>query len=193
MFKKYFILLMLLSCVLHFVHGQDKGRHPRLQSISSVGLLNGSKGASFTVQTILGGALRNSFLGIGAGIDYYRYRTLPLFVDIRHHFGTGERHVFVYGDIGHNFDWLTEKDLTETTSFSGENNYKGGLYYDVGAGYNIGLKKADALVLSVGYTFKKITNEAGTIACPITGPCYGDLQTYRYYFSRIVLKLGWKF
>lgn len=191
--KKYIILLILVSGVLHFARAQEWYDELSLQSVSSVGFLNGSRGSSFALQTIFGAAYHNTFAGLGIGIDYYRFRAIPLFADLRHTFGKGKRNMFFYGDIGYSLDWLTEKNRLESNYYSERDNYKGGLYYDAGMGYAISFKKADALLLSAGYSSKKIQNVIGKGICPLVGPCYDDQQTYRYYLSRLSLKAGWRF
>jgi hypothetical protein len=193
MIKKYITLILLIASVSQFAGAQDKDKKIRLQSISTIGLLNGGKGASVALQTIIGGAIHHSFLGAGIALDYYRFRSVPVFIDVRQEFGQGEKNVFLYGDIGYNVDWVTDKNKQDANVYSLTSNYKGGLYYDAGIGYKVGFKKSDALVISIGYTFKKIINEAGVGACPFFGPCGDDIQTYKYYLSRMVIKAGWRF
>ncbi|MEO5995740.1 MAG: hypothetical protein ABIN89_03465 [Chitinophagaceae bacterium] len=195
MLKKYIILLVLISCVVHLSRAQDKSNKVRLQSVTNIGLLNGSKNSSFALQTILGGAYKNSFLGAGIGIDYYRFRTVPVFADLRHQFGSGPRKFFLYGDIGYNLDWLTDKNKEQENiySWSSTNNFKGGLYYDAGIGYKFALKNSDAFVISTGYTFKKLKNKTPETRCPFLGTCSMEIDTYKYYLSRWVIKAGWSF
>jgi len=190
MIRKYIVMILVVISSLNKTNGQDK---VTLQSISSVGLLNGSKSSAISLQTILGAGFRHTFLGVGVGLDYYRFRTIPLFVDLRHEFGTRKRSVFLYGDLGHNYDWLTQKNIEEVNFTYMLNNFGGGLYYDAGVGYKFGFKNSDALIFSAGYTYKKIKNEVGSGMCPINGICYDYVQTYRFYLSRLVLKMGWRF
>ncbi len=187
MIKNYIFLLFVFCSFQHYGIAQDSGKKLQLQSISSIGLLNGSAGSSLALQTILGGYYQHSFLGVGIGIDYYRYRSIPLFVDMRHEFGKGKRNLFLYGDLGYNYDWVVKEKTGLTNEFSG------GLYYDAGLGYKFGFNKSDALLLSAGYTFKKLQSEVGSGVCPLIGPCYDAIQTYRYYLSRLVIKAGWMF
>ncbi len=193
MIKKIIILSLLVCNVVHYSIAQDLNSKVTLQSISSIGLLNGSKGSSVALQTILGGSYQRSFLGIGVGLDYYRYRSIPLFADVRHAFGKGKRNVFLYGDIGYNFDWIESEKQSQSDAYGLMNGYSGGLYYDAGIGYQFGFNKSDALLISAGYTFKKLESEAGSGVCPFIGPCYNNVQTYRYHFSRLVIKAGWRF
>lgn len=192
--RKYiFVLLLLMCCIMHFARAQDSNKKLHLQSISSIGLLNGSKNSSLALQTIIGGSMKHSFLGVGVGLDYYRFRTIPVFADVRHEFGRGKTNMFLYGDIGYNYGWLTEKNKEDAGIYYENTNYKGGLYYDMGIGCKVGFKNSNAFLLSAGYTFKRVENKAGSDVCPLTGPCYGGIETYRYYLSRIIIKAGWRF
>ncbi len=191
--KKCVILFLLFCSVIYNCTAQHSNKTVRLQSISSIGLLNGSKGTSAALQTILGGSYQNSFLGVGAGLDYYRYRSIPIFIDIRHEFGKSKRSPFLYGDVGYNYDWIEKDDAGQWNSYPLQDRFGGGLYYDAGAGYKFGFNNSDALLISAGYTFKKLKSEIGSGICPVVGPCSNDIQTYRYYFSRLVIKAGWRF
>jgi hypothetical protein len=164
----------------------------KLTSVSNVGLLNGSYGASVALQVILGASYKKSFVGVGAGIDYYRFRTVPVFADFRQYFGQGKRNVFVYGQIGYNFDWVTEKNL-QNEAFFGGYNFNGGLYYDMGLGYKIDFGTHDALLLSLGYNVKELRNKEGNDICPLIGPCYMSTNTIDYKLPRLVIKAGWRF
>ena len=59
-------------------------KNPVFHSIVNIGLVSGSESGSLQLQTIAGVGYKNWFAGIGAGLDYYRYRTVPVFIDLRH-------------------------------------------------------------------------------------------------------------
>jgi len=192
MIRKYFVLLLLFFSAIHFVHGQNLNKKISVQSISSVGLLNGAKGSALALQTMIGAAYRHSFVGLGAGLDYYYYRSVPLFIDVRQEFGKDSRSIFLYGDIGYNYDWVA-KGKTDQPLYTPDARFTGGLYYEGGIGYKFGFNKSDALLISAGYTIKKLKSEVGSGVCPFIGPCYEAIQTYRYNLSRLVIKAGWRF
>lgn len=193
MIKRYIIVTLLFCSVIDHSSAQDGNKKLRLQSISSVGLLNGYAGHSLALQTILGANYQHSFVGAGVGVDYYRYRSIPLFIDMRHEFGKSKRNLFLYGDIGYNYEWVAKRKIEESFTYTLQHRFNGGLYYDAGIGYKFGFNKSDALLLSAGYTFKKLQSEVGSGVCPVIGPCYDAVQTYRYYLSRLVIKAGWRF
>lgn len=194
MFKKYTVFILIMAVMVQASMAQAKADKQKiiLGSISNIGLINGSNGPSVSLQTILGASFMGSFAGVGAGLDYYRFRSIPLFFDLRHEFGKGHRNIFVYGDIGYNYDWLSDKNKENNYLFS-ISNYKGGIYYDAGLGYKISFNRKDALLLSVGYSEKKIENEAGATFCPFAGPCSPDMEKYSYTMRTLIIKAGWRF
>jgi hypothetical protein len=185
-----FFLLAIATCTL----AQDSlGIHKlKLQSVVHVGLVNGSRGSSMALQAITGGNIRNTFAGIGLGLDYYRFRSVPLFVNVRQEFGKGKRNLFVYGDLGYNFDWLTDADMQETF-MSTNSDYKGGTYYEGGTGYSFKLKNRDAILLSLGYSYKQLRSTTGSGICPVVGPCFNEKEKYAYAMRRWMIKAGWRF
>lgn len=186
--------LLLCMLVLSFqTIAQVKGSRKKIsvQSISNIGLLEGSNGSSFSLQTILGKQFNKSFSGIGVGLDYYRFRSIPLFVDLRQEFGKSRNAFFIYGNMGYNFDWLTDEGKQET-SFSTIAKFKGGVYYDAGIGYKYAFKDFQALLFSVGYSYKQIRVKDFARSVCIVGTCPLETEIYRYSLPRWVVKVGWR-
>ena len=69
------------------------------------GLLEGQAGSAFQLQTINGVQNKGWFTGIGAGLDYYRFRSVPLFLNMSKFLFDGKK-FFVSGNGGVNFPWL---------------------------------------------------------------------------------------
>jgi hypothetical protein len=162
-------------------------------SLNNVGLLEGQTGSSFQIQTINGAQYKSWFGGIGLGLDFYRYRTIPLFFDIRKEFGRSSNKLFVYTDMGINFCWLTDN---EKINYYQNDQFNNGLYADFGLGYKIGLGKKDHdhLLLSLGYSFKKLkeTYDAPEYFYPPSpGPISKD--QINYSLNRLSIKIGWEF
>ncbi len=141
---------------------------------------------STSFQTIDGIRFSEWFSGIGIGLDYYRYRTLPLFFDVRRYFGN-EKKAFVYGDLRYNFP-MPEKPGKEIyyTSY----HFTGGIYTDIGIGYQLPLYKKTSFVFNLGYSYKKLQNIIKTeLINPFTslGVFYNK---YEFCYGRILLKTG---
>src|SRR5688500_20060445 len=71
------------------VETKKKGCSCAFSSIYNVGLVEGENGTSLQLQTVQGIRYGKWFAGICAGLDYYELRTIPLFLDIRREFSTG--------------------------------------------------------------------------------------------------------
>jgi len=190
---KYFFLVLLIPVTL-VSFGQKKNATYKFHSINNISLINGNNATTAGLQSINGFQKDNLFAGVGIGLDYYLYRTVPLFVDFRYEFGKTKNKFFAYADGGVNFDWV-EEEYNDGPIFiwDGSRNtseFHNGAYTDVGLGYMVGTKKGGGLVLSLGHSYKSLEK---TIS-------YQDWRTqetitdvYNYNLNRIVLKVGWKF
>ena len=190
---KYFFLVLLMPVTL-VSFGQKKNTTYKFHSINSISLINGSNATTAGLQSINGFQKGNLFAGVGIGLDYYLYRTVPLFADFRYEFGKTKNKFFAYADGGVNFDWV-EEEYNDGPIFiwDGSRNtseFHNGAYTDVGLGYMVGTKKGGGLVLSLGHSYKSLEK---TIS-------YQDWRTqetitdvYNYNLNTIVLKVGWKF
>jgi hypothetical protein len=190
---RYFTTLVFLGFLTLTVGAQEKpaGLRPTFRSSFAVALINGSASTSYNVQTVHGIILNKSFVGLGVGIDYYKLRTLPLFLELRQEFGKGRKHFLVYGDGGRSIDWLTEKSK-EFFRWQSAVNYKGGWYYDVGVGYRIHLKE-NALILTTGYSYKEVKRDESYDNCIFGGQCINESETFLYKMSRISVRAAFQF
>jgi hypothetical protein len=133
------------------------------------------------------------FTGIGMGYDAYRLNTIPVFADWRMNFGS-RRVLFIYANVGVNFaaNLLREEKTDYSRSFS-----RPGLYTDGGIGYRWPLGNSQQLSLSVGHSYKQVTDvhefsyPCGIVPCSERTPTITN--AYRYNFGRIVVKTGWEF
>jgi hypothetical protein len=136
----------------------------------------------------------NWFAGVGVGLDYYLYRSVPLFADVRYEFGKNKNKFFAYADGGINFQWAEDYSYNGPVFiWDGGNNsseFHNGIYTDAGFGYLVANKKSGGLVLSLGYSHKSL-NETVSYQDWRTQETITDL--YRYNLNRIVVKVGWKF
>lgn len=184
------LLLILFSFGILKGQNQPPTYKPEFKLIVSAGILNGQTGVNPSVQAIPGFQYKNSFAGIGTGIDYYNLRSVPVFADIRQEFGKKAKKFLLYSDGGYCFDWIImDRDRT----FSQE-DYSGGLYYDAGLGYKVAFGNAGALMLTTGYSGKRLKKEVRTTPiCSGIGPCPQETETFNYSFSTIVFRVGWQF
>jgi hypothetical protein len=169
----------------------------QFNSVNNIGLMEGEAGSVFQLQTINGFQRRSWFAGVGVGLDYYRFRSIPLFIDLRKEFGKKEDKFFLYTDGGINFYWKENKDVKQ---FFVNDKFKNGFYAETGFGYKFRLNKKLFLNISAGYSYKKLTEEGNYYPYNYYNP-YGpynlppDVSAAKivYNLNRLVLKVGVEF
>jgi hypothetical protein len=184
--KNKWTLVLIFSFAIGFSATAQK-KKIRFQSINQFAIAGGENHVNTAFQTINGIKFSNWFSGIGIGIDNYRYKTLPLFLDGRWHFGE-DKEAFIYGDIGYNFP-LKDKPGKEIYYYNSY-DFSGGIYTDFGIGYLIPLNKYSSLAFTLGHSYKKLQSKIGVTTQCLVGPCPVDYSQYNYKFGRMILKAG---
>jgi hypothetical protein len=160
----------------------------KFRSVNQVGLLQGEDKTAFQLQSVNGFQHSNFFIGLGTGLDYYKYKSVPLFADIRKYFGKANTAFFIYADAGIHFVW--EKKNSSVYEIE---KYYPGLYTGAGIGYKAGFKNGMGLLLSAGYSYKRV-NDRLQPGDPCYSPgCFIQSDYYRYNLNRLLLQLGWIF
>lgn len=160
---------------------------PKFHSVNQAGAAAGENSADWVFQSVNGIEFLNYFVGIGVGIDQYRYKTLPLFFDARAYFAP-EKRAFIYGDLGYNFPMknMPGKEVAFYNSY----HFTGGIYTDLGIGYQFKLNKQASFLFSFGHSYKKIESKIGLNACGVTGPCWVNYSQYKLGLGRMMVKAG---
>lgn len=185
---KTFVQVLLL-----FLSLQVAAQQKRIIFESSVqgGLLEGESGSAFQLGTINGIQYKKWSAGIGAGLDYYHTRSIPLYLAFRKTFGSGTKAPFLYANGGYHFPWLTTED--KSWWYSAES--KGGLYFDAGIGYQLPVfKKNSALFFTAGFSQKNFTHERtdGPVIA-IYPPIPPSTRFYEYNMRRLSIQTGLRF
>jgi hypothetical protein len=158
------------------------------ESLFSVGDLEGQLGSALQLQTIQGIRYGKWFFGIGAGLDYYNTRSIPLFVDLRREFMNYKAKPFVYADGGYHFAWPRDRDKE---LYGTKIDFDGGLYYDLGLGIRFGVGKKGGVLFSAGYSYKYLREVHISQVCNFDPPCQmRATEWYRYRLNRLSLKIG---
>ena len=95
------MILTALCCGIFCIANAQQTKKAVFHSLQQVGLINGRGAVSASLQSINGFEAGDWFAGIGLGLDFYRYRSVPLFADVKRYFkiANGNR-LFIYGDGG---------------------------------------------------------------------------------------------
>ena len=155
---------------------------PCFHAIANVSLLAGESGRALHLQAIPGLQYKTWFAGIGAGLDYYYLRSVPLFIDVRKQFQKSIP-LYAYADAGYNIPWIKESERnTEWYRF----DFKSGFYYDVGAGWQYQIGKRNKLLFAVGYAGKRLREKQ-------TFLLDSSITRLRYDLRRLSVKVGFQF
>ena len=182
--------IIVLSFLLLWLNGLTAQQHSgiKFHSLNQLGLLQGESKSAFHLQSINGLQYKDWFAGIGVGLDYYRFKSIPLFIDLRKYMGKGKNQFFLYADGGIHFVWEKEEK-----NFGNPTKYKQGFYSNAGLGYKAGLKNGMAVVLNAGYAYKRVNQTQEQTICPFIGPCYVTVDKYNYDLNRLIIQIGWMF
>ena len=182
--KRILFFSLLISLLFSISASAQKGK-VKFHSINLVGFVGGENEVNSVFQTVNGIKFSNWFSGIGIGIDNYRYKTLPLFIDGRWYFGD-DKSGFIYGDIGYDFPMKNKpgKEISYYDSY----DFTGGVYTDIGIGYQVPLYKKSSLLFCLGYSYKRVETKVGVNICGM--PCWVDYSKYEFNFNRMILKVG---
>ena len=157
-----------------------------------VGLLEGDDGSAFQVQTINGYRFKGWFAGIGLGLDYYKIRSVPLFVSMKKDFSLKNRGFYVTLDGGTSFAWVKDDNQNRWDSYISR-EWQPRLFWGSGLGYRLGLKNRDAVLLNLGYSFKRMHEVREIPTMCLNPPCPTTEEKYDYQLKRVSLRLGYEF
>lgn len=156
-----------------------------------IALLSGSCVDGAQIQ-LAGGLVKNNWhLGLGTGIDYYEMRSIPLYTDVRYHFGK-EKKVFAYANLGYNFHWKENTDGRMYIIPPPNSVVKNGLYTDLGIGYSLAINKNRALALSMGYSVKQLSEAIEPRSMDNFPPASDAPIVIRYAFKRVSFKVAYR-
>ena len=186
------IFLMIPFLILFMLIATGQNKKIKFSSINQVGLLSGSTGEAFMLQTINGLKKDNWFAGVGTGLDFYKERTIPLFLDIRRDIIIFNRlnTPFIYTDAGINFSWLsaTQRGQKQFPTSSP------GLFYDLGIGWKVSGKNNRGYVFSTAYSLKQVKEKVKYLwqSAPFMDLESENYERRNYLYRRIVIKVGFQ-
>jgi hypothetical protein len=158
-------------------------------SINMGGVITGKSKSTITLQTINGISSKKLFAGIGVGLDYYTYKSVPLFIDLRTLIG--RTNFFIFADPGYNFPFKNTPDSKNI--YFDTYHFYGGFYSEAGFGYKLRVVKNRYVLFSSGYSYKKINDKVSTVNECFAAPCPMNYSTYTYQFQRLIFKAGFLF
>lgn len=188
--KKSIVIYFLFVSVFAFSQKKANMIKPVFRVIAAGGVVVGQKNVSSVFQVVPGVSIKRFYAGTGIGLDDYRFRSIPLFADVRYHFGRRE-FGFIYADAGYNFPF----DVSKTQeAFKTTDIYKGGFYSDFGLGLRFTSFGKHSFLFSGGYSIKNIKNRVGhTFNWRLPGETPETFENFSFSMQRINAKLSWQF
>jgi len=186
---KQWIAVIILFMAGTELHAQKKWQ---FHSQNYVGLLEGEDGSAFQFHTVNGMQRGTWFAALGTGLDWYMYRSVPLFLSINKDWKPSNRTFYFSLDAGTNFAWTkNEKDGWQDYI---SNEFSPAFYGGIGIGYKAGFRnKKDAVLINLGYSYKRLKEEQVKPTYCFNPPCSVYSEYYDYKTNRVSLKLGWQF
>jgi len=176
--------LLLLTACSGFTQEKNK-THLSFRSIFQEGIVAGESGTDLQLQFVSGVTYKILFAGAGIGLDYYYERSVPLFLDLRGKIFNGPSSPFLFADGGYSFLWQKTKEVNQSNS-------SGGLFYELGIGYEVHIYKKLKLLFSSSYSYKSLSTTINTMPWVLPPPKEA-IYKYDYSLRRISLKAGLSF
>ena len=189
--KKTLGILFLLFALGNNASLQEVKKEKRaLGSQVSAGIAEGQYGTAFHIETVNGLRGKTWFNGIGAGIDYYYFRSVPLYFSSTKYLSASNHSFYLQGNAGLNFAWEEERMNTWNEVSS---DFKPGLFWNGSIGWATGLDRKNSFLFGLGYSYKFLKEIKEVAVFCVNPPCENSIETYRYSLRRLSLKLGWQF
>jgi len=199
--KRLFLLLFCLNLIPLYMLAQFKGWKPG--GIAEAGFVAGTAEPSYDWRTQFTMSKKLWSVGLGAGVDDYKFRSVPVVLQGRRYFGQRKLKLFALASGGLNI--VTDKSEPQNnwwwtwSSFRSSimpspiiNHYQNGYYAELGTGIAFLSKKQHGFILGLSWSRKTTTEWYETEATMTSNPTDMDRTTNRYQLNRMVLRLGYK-
>jgi hypothetical protein len=161
----------------------------RFHSFNIVQVLRGSTTTSYAFNTVNGVQSGKFFGGIGAGLDYYYHKSVPLFLEARFDLLKRKSKLQVFGDGGLNFPFSSQNLKFEFNT----GKYKTGGLYGGGIDYLIPVKKA-AIIVGAAFSNKQIIHMVDNNTWnPFLNRMDNIPRKDKYSLNRVAIRVGWMF
>jgi hypothetical protein len=193
--RNIFIVMIYLFACANATSQQTKNKG-NFSVMAEAALLNGDGHVNGQVLLNGGYEIKRWFVGFGSGFDYYKYRTVPVFADVRKYFGKQNRALFLYAKAGMNIAMPTEnqKNFNDGNwwGLQSNNQFKNGFFGDAGFGYTLFNSKSRGFYTSLGLSTKTLT-ETYDEQVWNGGSSISTKRTLEYNMNRFGMRIGYKF
>jgi len=165
--------------------------------LPQLGLLNGDGHVNASVLVSGGMEVAEWQYGIATGFDYYKFRSVPVYAEVRRFIGRNRKKPFLYAAAGWNIAFPLEEQNHYYNGWWGGNtdksDFDNGYILEGGAGIFLSNKKGKGLILSAGYSTKTLGESwMENNWNPENNSWIMTSHTNRYTLNRIQLKAGFR-
>ncbi|HXD77077.1 MAG TPA: hypothetical protein VN616_04680 [Puia sp.] len=189
---KWLILLACCALAPALTYAQSA---LHFRSTAHAGLADGEAGGAFLLQTIDGVSKGPWFLGGGAGLDYYRFRSAPLFLAASRDIRLNDKNALVlFLNGGTNLP----VGLGGSPPFSNARlTFHGGEYFSGGVSWLLGMHghRGSGILFSAGYEIKKLRESVNStvVPCANGANCTPFVAYYEYLNRALFFMVGYRF
>lgn len=188
------ILLVIAVLASAAAIGQQK---PRYAGSFEIGMVNGAAETDGYLQTSHGVQYQNWFAGLSTGIDYYRFRTVPVLFELKRQFASGSTRPFISVAAGTSLPWLMAKEKQVHWNWwqpADTSDYFKGLAMEASAGVILKAKSKPSFVILAGWSRKNLVEQfVERSFLPSPEPGAGIQKTIEYRFNRLFIGFGVNF
>lgn len=156
---RFFLLFISLLGGMQGLAAQESFSWQKVHGTFGLTILNGQSGVDGRLGVAAGYELRKKLsVHLGAAIDHYYLRTIPVYVELQRALGEKPRHFFAYAGAGLNLAWPTsDQRNTGGWGIVSPVAYQPGLYSQLGIGRTLGKVTGRGFILRLGHSAKSFT------------------------------------
>ncbi len=184
--------IMIFSIIIFYALKSEAQVNPAKNHayfIPQIALLNGDNKVGPQLQFVGGYTIKSWGIGAGLALDYYKFRSVPVFADLRKSFGKDQK-PFAYVNFGYNLAWVLEDQRYYFGEYVGSKN---GWYGDAGLGYKFFNSGEKGLIISAGFTVKSLKQDYKEYQFVPGIVPQAHIRGFNYTLNRLALRIGYEF
>ena len=156
------ILYAVAVCISSAVFSQKA--NVRYTGLFESGMVNGSYETNIALSTSHGIKLKGWSAAIGTGIDYYRFRSVPVYLDVKRFISLGKKEFFIQTSAGTNIAYPKQEQKISQKWWSSwwppQNDtfsFSNGFYSKAAIGMVFNPKEKLKVSFTVGWSYKSLS------------------------------------
>jgi hypothetical protein len=190
---------LFLSVIAICISFLSSGQQSKIRYTGSLeaAVVKGSYEANGAISTGHGIKYKNWSVSIGTGVDYYRYRSVPVYFDIKRFMTAGNKQFFVQASAGMNIAWptagqkLAQRWWSSWWPNSDTLSFNNGFHSKAAIGMVLNPKDRVKAGFTLGWSYKSLSTMYYEIVSGGSGYIYAPRTTiYRMHRFYMGLNVG---